>query len=183
MQNKIRAGAGWLIGAALGVALFPACAGAAPAEIRWNELAALIVGHQVKVPLAGGGVVEGQALSVRDDSLVIDIRKTPDSSRYPRGQTPISRASVTEVWIVEHRGTGGRILGTAVGALAGMIAGAEVAVHGTRSEAAGVSTFSAIAVACTAGGHYAGRRADRRSRRLGIAPVAATLPATSLTGH
>jgi len=162
----------WLLLAAPGLGIFPAAAATPPAEIRWNELAALIVGHHVSIPLPGGGVVEGEALSVRDDSLVLDIGKTSDPSRYPKGQFPLPRASVTEVRLAERRGTGGRILGSVVGALVGGVAGAEIAVHGTHSEAAGVSAFTATAVALTVGGYYAGRSADRHIRLLRIAPAA-----------
>jgi hypothetical protein len=166
----------WLLAAAPGLGLFPAAAATAPADIRWNELAALIVGHHVSIPLPGGGFVEGEALSVRDDSLVLDIGKTSSASRYPKGQAPIPRASVTEVRLAERRGTGGRILGTVVGALAGAVAGAELAVHKTRSEAAGVPTFTATAVAVTVAGYCAGRSADRHTRLLRIAPAAGAGP-------
>jgi hypothetical protein len=162
----------WLLVAAPGLGILPAVAATPPAEIRWNELAALIVGHRVSIPLPGGGLVEGEALSVRDDSLVLDIGKTSDASRYPKGQTPVPRASVSEVRLAERRSTGGRILGTAVGALAGIVGGAEIAVHGTHSESAGVSAFTSTAVALTVAGYYAGRSVDRHTRLLRIAPAA-----------
>lgn len=173
MNNAFASSVGLLV-AASGLGIFPAIAATPPADIRWTELAALIVGYHVSIPLPGGGIVEGEALSVRDDSLVLDITKTSGPARYPKGQSPIPRASVTEVRLVERRGTGGRILGSAVGALVGVVAGAEIAVHGTHSEAAVVSTFTATAVACTVAGYYAGRSADRHARLLRIAsPVGA----------
>ena len=161
----------WLLMAllALGFQRLEAATGAA--EIRWNELAALIVGRNVSIPLAGGAVVKGEALSVRDDSLMLDIRKTTGPGRYPTGQVRIPRVFVTEVRVAERGGSGGRILGSVVGALTGVVAGAEIAVHGTHSEAAGVSTFTAAAVACVVGGYYAGRSADRHVRRLRVAPL------------
>jgi len=161
----------WLLAVPLGIGLWHANAETVPAEIKWNELAALIVGHHVSIPLVGGVVVAGEALSVRDDSIMLDIGRTSDRKRYATGQTSIPRASITEVRLVERRGTGGRILGTVVGALVGIVAGAEIAAHGTRSEAAVVSTFGATAVACTVGGYYVGRSVDRHSRLLRIAPV------------
>jgi hypothetical protein len=164
-MNRILAGSVWLL-----VAVFRGAAAAPPAEIRWNELAALIVGHRVSVPLPGGGIVGGEALSVRDNTLVLDVGKTSDASRYPKGQTPIPRASVTEVRLAERGGVGGRILGSAVGALIGIVGGAEIAVHGTRSEGPAVSTFTATAVACTVAGYFAGRAVDRHTRVLHIAP-------------
>ncbi len=169
-MNKVPARAVLLLATLLGFGLFRANAGMAPVDIRWNELAALIVGHHVSIPVAGGGVVEGQALSVRDDGIMLDIVKTSDANLYAKGQTTIRRSTVTEVRLVERRGTGGRVLGTVVGALLGIVVGAEIAGHGTNSEAAGVSTFSAVAVACTVGGHYAGKRADSHTRLLRIAP-------------
>ena len=166
----------WLLLAAPSVGMFSAVAATHPSDIRWNELAALIIGHRVSIPLPGGILVEGEALSVRDDSLVLDIARTTNASRYPKGQTPIPRAAVTEVRLAERRSTGGRILGTAVGALTGVVAGAEIAVHGTHSEAAGVSAFTATAVAFTLGGYFAGRRVDRHVRLLRITPAAVAGP-------
>src|ERR1017187_9304927 len=85
----------WLLVALLGAGLVRASAG--PAEIRWNELSALIVGHYVTIPLAGGAVVAGDALSVRVDALMLDIRKTSNARQYPNGQILIPRTAVTEV--------------------------------------------------------------------------------------
>jgi hypothetical protein len=171
-MNSVLARSRWILVVVLGLGLFRANARTDVAEIRWNELAALVVGHNVSIPFSGI-VVEGEPLSVRDDSLMLDIRKTSDPSRCPKGQTSIPRTSVTEVRILEHGGAGGRILGSVVGALVGMVAGAEIAVHGTHSEAAGVSVFSATAVASTVGGYCAGRSADRHTRLLRIAPPSA----------
>lgn len=166
-MNRVLAGSVWLL-----AALFPAAAAPPVAEIGWNELAALIVGHHVSVPLPAGGKVEGEALSVRGDSLVLDVAKTSDSSQYPKGQTTIPRTSVTEVRLAERRGSGGRILGTVVGAIAGMVAGAEIVIHARGSEGASVSGFTAAAMAGAVGGYFAGRAADRHTRVLRIAPEA-----------
>jgi hypothetical protein len=74
--------------------------------------------------------------------------------------------------VVERRSTGGRILGTAVGGLTGIVAGAEIAAHaeGFRSEGVMVSSFTATAVALTVTGFLIGRSADRHTRLLRIAP-------------
>ncbi len=167
---------------AFGLGLIRADASAEPAEIRWNELATLIVGHRVSIPLAGGVVVEGDALSVRDQALMLDIGRTSDSRQYPKGQAAIPRESVTELRFVEHRGSGGRILGTAVGALVGLVVGGEIAFRGPNSEAVGISTFTASAVACTVAGYYAGKSSDRHSRWLRITrqPTGAGLPSSGI---
>ncbi|MFN7997786.1 MAG: hypothetical protein U0Q18_29475 [Bryobacteraceae bacterium] len=158
-----------LFAATLALALFPASAGQFPSEIEWSELAGLIVGHHVSISLAGGGSVQGEALSVRRDSLVLDVARSSDRVRYPRGQSSMPRSEVTEVRLITRRGAGGRILGSAVGALAGIVVGAEAAIHTTDSEAAGVSMFTAGAVACTVAGFLAGRALDRRMTVLHIA--------------
>ncbi len=64
--------------------LMLAQATAQSAEIRWNELATLIAGQQVTIPLPGGGAVAGEVLSVRDDSLMLDVSRTSDAARYPK---------------------------------------------------------------------------------------------------
>jgi hypothetical protein len=163
----------WLLAASAGFGVLPAAAATPPTEVRWNELAALVVGHHVSIPLPGGDKVEGEALIVRDGSLLVDIGTTSSASRYPKGQTPLPRASLTEVRVTERRSTGGRILGTALGALVGMVAGGEIAAHGTRSEAAVVSTFTVTAAAGTVAGFFIGRSADRHTRLLRIAPEVA----------
>ncbi len=142
---------------------------AQPAEIHWNELATLIAGQQVTIPLPGGGAVAGEVLSVRDDSLMLDVSRTSDPTRYPKGQTAIPRAGLAQIRLIEHRSNGGRVLGSVVGALLGIVAGAEIAVHGADSDAAGVATFSAVAVGVTVGGYFAGRTLDRRTRTLRVA--------------
>jgi len=170
---------GWLVMALLGLGFAGGAAGAGQAELRWHELAAVIVGHVVSIRLPQGELVTGQALAVRDQSLMLDIGKTSDPSRYPKGQASILRASITEVRVLQQRGSGARILGSVVGALVGVVGGAEIAVHGAHTEAAGVSTFSAVAVACTVGGYYLGRSVDRSWTQLRIAPSSAApgLPA------
>jgi hypothetical protein len=163
----------WLVVAAAGFGPSPAIAATPPVEIRWNELAALIVGRHVSIALPGRILIEGEALSVRDETLLLDIGKTSSAQRYPKGQTPVPRVELTEVRVTERRGTGGRVLATAIGGLTGMVAGGEIAAHGTgfRSEGVIVSTFTATAVALTVAGYLVGRHADQHTRLLLIAPT------------
>jgi len=164
----------WLLLAAASSGVFPAAAATPPAEIRWNELAPLVVGRHVSISLPGGVRVEGEALSVRDDSLVLDVAKTsgasPYHTGYPMGQSPIPRASITEVRVTERRSSGGRIIGTAIGALTGVVAGAEIAARGNWSEGSVVPKFTVTAAALTVTGFLIGRSADRHTRLLRIAP-------------
>lgn len=160
-----------LLSAALG------CRAATPSEILWNELAALTVGHEVTIPLNDGATVRGEVLSVRKHDLLIDVARTSDSRRYPKGEVALPRTAFREVHLYERHGNGGRVLGSVVGALVGIVAGAEIAAHGTNTEAAAVPTFTGTAVASTVFGYYVGRSMDRRTRvlRISDAPDVATL--------
>lgn len=90
------------------------------ADLAWDELAPLIVERKIAVPLGGKMKVEGEALAVRPDGILIDIRKTSDAGRFPRGQGFIPRDSVTQVRMIREQGPWklvGSILGTVGGAL------------------------------------------------------------------
>ena len=145
-------------------------AAAETSDIRWNELATVISGHTVSIPLPGGVTVGGEALSVRNDVLVVDIDKTSDARHYPLGPFVLPRGSITEVRVERRRGSGGKLLGSLLGLLIGMVGGAEVAAHGPNSELAAVSSFTAVAAACTVGGYYLGRNADHRWKVLRVMP-------------
>lgn len=127
-------------------------------DVQWNDLAPLIVGRDVAIPVAGR-TIRGEALSVRADSLLVAER---------REQTTIPRSDITEIRVA-RQGSGGRILGTILGVLIGIVAGAETAVHATTSEAAGVSAFTGVAAASTVAGYYAGRSIDRRWKLIRVA--------------
>jgi hypothetical protein len=143
-------------------------------EIRWTELAPLIVGHTVTIPVERGLTVGGEVLSVREDVLMLDVRRTSDSRRYPKGQAAIPRSQVTEVRLVERRGSGGRILGTVVGAIVGVTAGGALGVSIAGSTRTAIAAGTATAVGCTVGGYFVGRGLDVHTRVLRIAPPAAT---------
>ncbi|MBZ5619564.1 MAG: hypothetical protein LAQ69_12700 [Acidobacteriia bacterium] len=153
----------WLLAGLCGLGLLPATAGATQIEVRWQELSPLILGHKVTLVLPGAVTISGDAVAVRDDSLMVDIRKTSDAKAFPKGSTAIPRASVTTLQMTETKGVGGRVLGVVVGALIGMVGGGEIVAHGRQGEAAGVSTFLAVAVAGSVGGYYAGKAVDRHT--------------------
>ena len=156
--------------ALLSLVALPAAAASAPIEVQWNELAPMILGQTVSVALSGGAVVQGEAVSVRDASLALNIRKTSDSRAYPRGEASLPRTAIVELRLVETRGVGGRVLGTVVGAIVGMVGGAELAVHSTNTEGPAVAAFTSVAVSSAVGGYYTGRMVDRHIRVIRIAP-------------
>src|SRR5260370_5260273 len=111
-------------------------ASASQLEMKWNELGPMIVGHQVKLVLPGGAEIQGEAIAVREDTLLLNVKKTSDRKSYPRGQSAIPRASVTTVQFKTIRGPGGRTIGVIVGALGCLILGCDLLAHTAHSEAA-----------------------------------------------
>lgn len=147
-----------------------ALAGSNRIELRWNELAPVVVNHKVNVVLPGGTEIQGLVVAVRDDALVLNLKKTSDRKGYPTGQNVIPRASVSTLQIDDFRGGGGRTIGVIVGALAGVTLGADLVAHTASTEAAGISTFLGISTASAIGGYYAGRSRDRNVTMIKIVP-------------
>jgi hypothetical protein len=160
----------WLLAGFCSLGLVPALAGSSHIEVRWSELSPFILGHKVTMVLPGAVAISGDAVAVRDDGLSMDIRSTSDTKAFPRGPATIPRASVTTIQMTETKGVGGRVLGVVVGALAGMVGGAEIAAHSDTREAAAVSTFLGVAVAGSVGGYYAGKSVDRHTTIIRVTP-------------
>lgn len=148
----------------------PAVARTANIEVRWSELSPLILGQTVTLVLPGGTAISGQTVAVRDDVLVLDVRRTSDSKVQPKGPASIPRASVTTLQKSETKAVGGRVLGVVVGVLVGMVAGGEIVAHGDMREGPGVTTFTAVAVSGAVGGYYLGKSVDRRSTTIRVVP-------------
>ena len=72
-----------------------------PLELKWSELSSTIRGRTIKLTLPEGATVSGEVIVVREDSLVVNVRKTSDSKAYPKGSAPIPRASVTVLSMTE----------------------------------------------------------------------------------
>jgi hypothetical protein len=139
-------------------------------ELRWGELAPVIVNHKVKVVLPGGTEIQGLAVAVRDDALVLNVKKTSDRKGYPTGQNVIPRASLSTLQIDDFRGAGGRTIGVIVGALGGLILGGDLVAHTTNTEAAAISSFLGISTGSAIAGYYAGRARDHNVTMIKIVP-------------
>jgi len=139
-------------------------------QARWNELASLVAGQEATIPLPGGGVVTGEVVSVRADSLALDVHKVSGGKERYAGLVSIPRTSVTTLRATKMRGSWGRRIGVLVGQVGGIVGGAEFAVHVGRSEAGGVSSFFAIDVGATVAGYYVGKAKDRHTVEIEIVP-------------
>ena len=139
-------------------------------QLKWTELGAIAVGHDARLVVPGGAVLQGEIAAVRDDSLVMVIAKTSDRKAFPKGQNSIPRASVTLVELKKGSGIAGRVVGTTAGLLGGLTIAGEIIAHGDLSEAPGITVFLVATVGTTVAGYFIGRRADRRVTRIRIAP-------------
>lgn len=145
-------------------------ASASQLELKWNELGPVIAGHEVKLVLPGGAEIEGEAIAVREDTLLLNVKKTSDRKSYPKGQNAIPRASVTTLQFETSHGSGGRTIGVIAGALGGLILGGDLVAHTAHSEAAAIPSFLAISTGSAIAGYYAGKTRDRHVTTVRIVP-------------
>src|SRR5215208_122200 len=97
--------------------------GAKPLELKWDELAPMIRGHRVDVTIADGTTVRGEAIAVREDTLVVDVSGSSNSQTYPNGNGSIPRGAISLLEVERSRGSGAKTLGTVVGVIAGVVIG------------------------------------------------------------
>jgi hypothetical protein len=147
-----------------------AFAASAPLELKWNELAPLIAGHTVEVTLPAGATLKGEVASVREDALVLDVKKTSDSKAYPKGNAVIPRASVTLLKLEKGGGSGWRTMGTVVGVLSGVVLGGYIAAKTANDAGPAVAIFLVTASAISIAGYAIGRSAGKKTTLIRIVP-------------
>ncbi len=140
-----------------------------PLELKWNELAPTIQGHAVELTLSGGTRVTGDVAAIRDEAMVLDVKKTTDAKAYPRGNAAIPRSSIQLVKL-KRSGAWGKTLGTTLGVLSGVVVGGYVAGTTQNDVGPGVAVFLVIASAMSVGGYFLGRSADQRSTTIRVVP-------------
>ena len=141
-----------------------------PLELKWGELSPIIGGQQVQLVLPEGTAIQGEAIAVREEALVMDVKRTSNAKAYPKGSATIPRASITLIQVERRRGSWGRKIGTVVGVLSGVMLGSYVTVKANPSVGPGIATFLGIASAGTVGGYYVGKELDRRVTLIKIVP-------------
>ena len=142
---------------------------ARPLELKWGELAPTIQGHPVELTLTGGTRVSGDVAAIRDDVMVLDVKKTSDAKAYPKGNASIPRGSIQLVEL-KRSGAWGKTLGTTLGVLSGVAVGGYVAGTTQNDAGPGLAVFLVIAGAMSIGGYLLGRRADQRATRIRVVP-------------
>ena len=141
-----------------------------PLELKWGEISPMIKGQQVQLVLPEGTAIQGEAIAVREEALVMDVKSTSSAKAYPKGSATIPRASITLIQVERRRGSWGRKLGTVVGVLSGVMVGSYVTVKTAHSDGPAIATFLGIASAGTVGGYYVGKELDRQVTLIKIVP-------------
>ena len=138
-------------------------------ELKWTELAPMIVSHQVELTLRDGGKVSGEAIAVRDDGLLLDVKKFSGPKSFAKGSGTAPRADITHITLRRTRGSWGRSIGTTIGVIAGLGLGGYTAAHADSGGAA-VAVLVAVTSGTSVAGYYAGRSLDMRTTRIIIVP-------------
>jgi hypothetical protein len=141
-----------------------------PLELKWTELAPIIQGRRVELVLNQGPKIKGEAVVVRQDSLVMDVKKAPAGKTYQKGSAAIPRTAIRLIKLERTRGNWGRNLGTTIGVLTGICVGGYVAGTQTHSAIAGIPLFLVMASAVTLAGYHAGGGFDAQVTVITIVP-------------
>lgn len=136
-------------------------------ELKWEELSQVIRGNEVEMSLDGVRI-RGEVISVRDDALLVDVRRTTNEHVIPRESASIPRSSISDLVLRESRGSWGRNLGTTLGVMTGFVVGIWVAGNVADSASVGIPMWLGIASAITVGGYQVGKTADMRTVHIRI---------------
>ena len=146
-----------------------AFAASTPLELKWTELNAAIYGQTVELTLPGAFTVKGDVAAVRDDALVLDVRKTSDAKAFPKGNAVIPRSSVTLLKLEKHGRTNWHTMGTVIGVLSGVVLGGYIAGTATSQAGPALAVFLTTASAISVAGYAAGHAAEKKTTMIRIA--------------
>jgi hypothetical protein len=147
---------------------FPCSASPKELRLRWSELAPFVLRQDVALVLPSGAFIEGNAVVVRTDALVIHVRHTTDAKAYPKGPNEIPRSSVSFLRVTEMRGRVGRTLGGWGGALLGWDLAFTAVSRRELGPRAAVALLIGVTTLSSAAGHYLGSKIDKRTTSIRI---------------
>ena len=147
-------------------------AGQKTMALGWSELPAHVAGKQIRVVLTDGVRLEGRAISVGADSMVIDVKKSSEPARLHNA------ASVrrSELAILEVRKSGwiwkvvAPVLGLFSFGLAGAAIGNQIDPYGFIISDGAATGFAVGALTGVGTGLVVGWLADRHYVKIEIAP-------------
>jgi hypothetical protein len=143
-------------------------------QITWRQLPVL-TGKKVSLVTPGGALISGKVVGVDAEALILKVARTTDPSAYPKGEVRVPRASLRTLR-VQTKGHKFRVIGTLIGANAGILGGAGAAIEiqggvlSNNHPAVATAAFIGIAAGGTVAGYLMGSRADRRSTIYEILP-------------
>ena len=141
---------------------FCCLASAKEQAVHWSDLAPLITGKEVVVRLQNGKRVKGRMVTVGADSLTVETSA---------GQRSIARSSLQEIRLPKKAGYKWRILGTAMGAGAGVAVSVPLLRYAHNE---GSSTYNGVAAGLIVGlaalGYLGGWSADRSGDVIRVLP-------------
>jgi len=144
-------------------------------QVSWSELPGLIVGKEISLVLPDTTHVQGMALAVHADALILDVEKTSDSRSHPKGQASIPRSSVSVIERKERNAKIGAMVGSLVGGLGGAALGGRAAwSSGSRCGPGTCGTAVVVGVLAGGGGggvlgYFAGRHFDHNVTLIRVA--------------
>jgi hypothetical protein len=141
-----------------------------PLEMKWSELSPMVTGHRVTVTLSDGTAVKGEAITVREDALLLDVAIAMKG--YPKGSGSIPRNSIALIDVERSRGSWGKGMGTIIGVLGGMSLGVYIIAKNVFKMSGGqaTGTFVGVAAAGAIAGYFTGRAIDKRVTHIRIIP-------------
>jgi hypothetical protein len=155
----------------MSLAVFLCCpvqAASDPISVHWSELPQhLNTRWKVALALPDGARIQGKVVKVEPDALVVNVTRTDDSGRHPKGRAEIPRASVRQLQIL-RMGWVWRTVLTPVAVFASLGPVAALA-WSARSDAAAVAVL-AMPVGAGVGAYYGARRLDRKTRTILVVP-------------
>ena len=142
---------------------------AKPLELKWDELVPMIRGQHIEMTLADGTTVKGEAVAVRDATVVMDVASSSNPQTYPKGSATIPRGAIVLIQIERSRGSA-TTLGTVIGVLSGVMIGGYVSGTVANGPGTGIPLLLGLASGITVAGHQAGKQMARQVTVIRIVP-------------
>jgi len=119
---------------------------ARPAQVRstWDELSRMIQGMEIRMSLPDATLIRGQALEVRPDVLVVDVRRTSNPQLHAKGRTEIPRSDVSTIELFLRRSRAANPNAGAMGAGLGAVAVSPLLLY--LGETNKISGWAALAI-------------------------------------
>jgi hypothetical protein len=114
-------------------------------RLKWSEIAPVVTGKRVWLPLSGGVRVVGTVQVVEPTGLKIEVTKTSDRQTYPKGLVSIPRSAIATIRLNKPAGHKGIIIGGAVGG--GIAAAASAPLIAIKNNEGGTGADPYIAAA------------------------------------